>query len=164
MHFLLSVLRFSLCAWVGAATLFVITGIREVTAMRFEPATKNHLAAVRFPAYYFVGFLLVGIAVLCAVALRSRFDSRTRGTTIVVLLTVVVLLMVGDWFFVFNPLLDLMDLPGARDKPEFTSYHKWSKYLNFASIGLCLVTAVLALRETGLNQNRSPDENSKASA
>jgi hypothetical protein len=164
MHFLLALLRFSLCAWVGAATLFVITGIREVTSLQFEPTTKNHLAAIRFPAFYFVGILLVGIAILCAVALRGRFESRNRATMIVVILVTVVLLMVGDWFFVFNPLLDLMELPGAREKPEFTTYHNWSKYLNFASIVLCLFTAVLALREAGLNPDRSLDQNSKASA
>jgi hypothetical protein len=164
MHFLLALLRFSLCAWVGAATLFVITGIREVTSLEFEPAMKNHLAAIRFPAYYFVGFLLVGIAVLSAVALRRRIGSRRRGTIIVVLLISVLLLMVGDWFLVFNPLLELMELPDAREKPEFTTYHNWSKYLNFASIALCLVTAVLALCESSLRQDRSFDQNSKASA
>lgn len=164
MHFLLALLRFSLCAWVGAATLFVITGIREVTSLQFEPATKNHLAAIRFPAYYFVGFLLIGFAALSAVALRGRFGSQKRGTIIVVLLISVLLLMVGDWFLVFNPLLELMELPDARDTPEFTTYHNWSKYLNFASVALCLATAVLALREPGLSQDRSFDQNSKASA
>lgn len=71
MHFLLVLLRFCLCAWVGAATLFVITGIREVTSLKFEPVIKNHLAAIRFPAYYFIGFLLVGLSFLCAVAIRN---------------------------------------------------------------------------------------------
>lgn len=151
MHFLLALLRFSLCAWVGAATLFVITGVREVVSLQSEPAITNHLAAIRFPAYYFIGFLLVGLAFLCAVALRSRFESAKKGTAIVVLLVVVLLLMIGDWFFVFQPLLDMMALPDAREMPEFTTYHNLSKYVNFASVGLCLVTAMIALREAGLD-------------
>lgn len=164
MHLLLALLRFSLCAWVGAAALFVITGILEVTSSEIEPAIKNHLAAIRFPAYYAVGFSLVGLAAVCAVALRGRFQSARRGMLIVGLLAAVVLLMTGDWFFVFCPLLDLMQLPDARETSEFASYHEWSKNLNFVSVGLCLVAAVVALREAGLNQNHSLNQNGQASA
>jgi len=149
MHCLLALLRFSLCAWVGAATLFVITGIREVTSPEIAPATKNLLASIRFPAYYVFGFTLVVLAAVCAAALRGKVRPASRGTTIVALLAVVLLLMIGDYVFVFQPLMDLMDLPDARDDPEFTMYHNWSKYVNFASVGLCLVTAVLALRDPG---------------
>lgn len=147
MPFLLSLLRFSLCAWVGAATLFVITGIREVTSSDIEPATKNILAALRFPAYYVVGFTLVLLASLCAIALRRRIQPAVRGNSIVLLLGAVLLLMTADWFLIFQPLRELMELPDARERPEFATYHTWSKYVNFASVGLCLVTAVLALRD-----------------
>jgi hypothetical protein len=150
MHCLLALLRFSLCAWVGAATLFVITGIREVTSPEIAPATKNLLASIRFPAYYVFGFTLVVLAAVCAAALRGKVRPASRGTTIVALLAIVLLLMIGDYVFVFQPLMDLMDLPDARDDPEFTTYHNWSKYVNFASVGLCLVTAVLALHDPGL--------------
>lgn len=152
MPLLLSLLRFSLCAWVGAATLFVITGIGEVTSPEIAPTTKNLLAAIRFPSYYLIGFTLVVMAAVCAVALRRRIQPASRGTIIVVLLAVVLLLMVGDWFFVFQPLLELMDLPDAREKPEFAVYHDWSKYVNFVSVGLCLVTAVLALHDPGFEK------------
>ena len=152
MHFLLALLRFSLCAWVGAATLFVITGIREVTSPEIAPATKNLLASIRFPAYYAIGFTLVVLAAVCAVPLRGKVRPASRGTSIVALLAVVLLLMVGDYVFVFQPLLDLMELPDARDKPEFTLYHNWSKYVNFASVGLCLVTAVLVSRDPGFEK------------
>ena len=145
MSVLLALLRFCLCAWVGAATLFVITGIREVVSPQFGPATKNLLAAVRFPAYYSVGFTLVGIALVCAVLLSRQCQSRSIGKVPAVLLTVVVLLMVADWCFVFSPLLELMNYPDARERPDFTIYHNWSMYLNSASIGLSGVTAVVSL-------------------
>lgn len=163
MPFPLSVLRFALSAWVGAATLFVITGILEVRLPELEPATKNQLAAIRFPAYYAVGFTLVGASALCALALRKRSLPRGKGTAIVVLLGVVLLLMVADWFFVFQPLLGLMELPEARDLPEFATYHGWSKYLNFASVGLCLVTAILSLCESGSGQVTTRGKSKEAS-
>mgnify|MGYP005646577459 CR=1 FL=1 len=53
-----------------------------------------------------------------------------------------------------------MELPDARDKPEFTMYHDWSKYVNFASVGLCLVTAVLALRDPEF-ETAAADQKSK---
>jgi len=163
MHLLLALLRFSLCAWVGAATLFVITGVREVTSPEIAPVTKNLLASIRFPAYYVFGFTLVVLATACAIALRGRIQPASRGTVIAALLAVVLLLMVGDYVFVFQPLLDLMALPDARDKPEFTMYHNWSKYVNFASVGVCVVTAVLSLRDPGF-EKAADDQKSKESS
>ena len=69
------VLRFSLCSWVGAAVLFVVTGVLQVQTPSFDAAIKNHLAVIRFPAYYIFGFTHVGVATVAVLGLlldRSR--------------------------------------------------------------------------------------------
>jgi hypothetical protein len=41
--------RFLLAAWFGAATLFVIIGVREVSYPGFESAIRDQLVLLRFP-------------------------------------------------------------------------------------------------------------------
>ena len=55
----LTISRLALAAWVGAASLFVVTAIQEARSTEFDSITKNALAALRFPAYYAFGFALV---------------------------------------------------------------------------------------------------------
>ena len=116
----------------------------------------NRLAEVsaRFPAYYAVGFTLVGIALVCALLQFSRSQSRSIRVVLIVLPALAVCLMIIDWCFVFTPLLDLMEFPDARERPGFKKYHNWSKYLNALSVGLCAVGAVISLREI---QFHAPD-------
>jgi len=54
--------RFLLSAWFGAATLFVIIGVREVRFVGFDSAMRDQLVLLRFPAYYACGFTLLGCA------------------------------------------------------------------------------------------------------
>jgi len=162
MSFLLALLRFCLCAWVGAAVLFVITGIREIVSPRFQPATKNLLAAVRFPAYYCVGLTLIGTALVCAVLQYRRCQSRSMGNVLVILPALAVLLMIVDWFFVFSPLLELMNDPDARERPGFTRYHNWSMSVNAVSVGLCAVSAVISLRDIRFSAMNSVSQNRRS--
>ena len=53
--------RFSTSAWIGAATLFVVVGVTEVTRGGFDSTTKDLLVTVRFPAFYVCGTGLVGV-------------------------------------------------------------------------------------------------------
>lgn len=141
-------LRFSLCAWIGAAALFVVTGIREVTSDLFEPATKNQLAALRFPAFYVFGFTLVGIGTVASGILSlNRDDFRKRVVTIFVLSTIVLAIMVGDYFWIYTPLDELMAQPDARSNPDFAKYHALSKWINFASLSLCAFAAMLSVAD-----------------
>ena len=57
----------ALVAWVGAAILFVVTSVREVQSTDFDSNTKDHLALLRFPAYYLFGFTLVPVASVGAI-------------------------------------------------------------------------------------------------
>lgn len=141
-------LRFSLSAWVGAATLFVVTGIREVTTTTFDAAIKNQLAALRFPAYYLFGFTLVSLGtaasgILCA----SQPDCRRRLGFITGLCVIALITMTFDYFRIYLPLERLMLEPEARISPEFWQLHQWSKYINFIDLTFVLVAAMLSVAE-----------------
>ena len=141
-------LRFSLCAWIGAATLFVVTGVRAVTSDLFEPVTKTQLATLRFPAYYLFGFALVATGTLAAGLLsvpRSASQKRLRIVLTLCLTTLAIMLV--DYVWIYSPLAELMSRPDARTLPEFQTYHTWSKWINLASLGTCLLAAVMAVAD-----------------
>ena len=144
-RFLWTVLRFSLCAWVGAATLFVVTGVREVTMSEFDAATKNILAATRFPAYYAFGFTLVAVAAISALGLILADNEMRRRKIVVLALSVFSLVvMVLDHQFIYLPLEVMMLEPEGRLDPEFFTYHQWSKYINCVSVGACLIASFVS--------------------
>lgn len=139
-------LRFSLCAWIGAAALFVVTGVREVTSDLFDPATKNQLAALRFPAFYLFGFGLVGAATVASGVLSLKSDGgRKRMLTVLALVIAVFAAMVVDYFWIYSPLEEMMSQPDARSRPEFASYHGMSKRINIAALSVCFVAALISL-------------------
>ena len=144
-RFLWTVLRFSLCAWVGAATLFVVTGVREVTMTDFDAETKNVLAITRFPAYYAFGFTLVAISVISAFSLHlTSKDARRRKTVILMLTAFSLIVMWLDHRFIYRPLEIMMLEPEGRMVPEFFTYHQWSKYINCVSVDACLIASFVA--------------------
>jgi hypothetical protein len=71
-RFLLLLARFVLAAWFGAATLFVIVGVREIRFQQFSPTIRDELVLIRFPAYYACGFTLLGIALVSQALLIAR--------------------------------------------------------------------------------------------
>ena len=76
--FCLMLARFCIAAWVGAAVLFVITGVREVTIphQSISSEVKDALVPIRFPAYYMAGFLLVGTGIVTS-GIASKHPSVT---------------------------------------------------------------------------------------
>jgi hypothetical protein len=144
-RFLWTVLRFSLCAWVGAATLFVVTGVREVTMTDFDAATKNVLAVTRFPAYYAFGFTLVIVSAISALGLILISTEARRRTIIILTLAVFSLIVMWlDHQFIYQPLEIMMLEPKGRMVPEFFTYHQWSKYINCVSVGACLIASFIS--------------------
>ena len=144
-RFLWTVLRFSLCAWVGAATLFVVTGVREVTMTDFDAATKNVLAVTRFPAYYAFGFTLVVVSAISAFGLiLMNKETRRRKIVVLSLLVFSLVVMYLDHLFIYQPLEIMMLEPEGRMDPEFFTYHQWSKYINCISVGACLIASFVS--------------------
>lgn len=144
-RFLWTLLRFCLAAWIGAAALFVVAGVREITSTEFDAATKNLLAAIRFPPYYFFGFSLVTVAAIAS-AILAKIESGgfRRQMLILPLIVLTLLVMAYDYQFVYLPLEEMMLAPAGTVTLDFTTYHQWSKYINAVSVSICLVAALLA--------------------
>ncbi len=143
----LSIQRFVLPCWVGAAVLFVFTSVAEQQSEHFRSSIKNLLALTRFPYYYGFGFLFMLTAIACSAGRWFSGDRSKTTLTVFGLLVVINVLMILDFQFVYQPLSEFMkDLLRPRDA-EFTRYHQMSKYINSIEIILCTVAAVLVCRE-----------------
>lgn len=157
LRFLIGIARFSLSAWVGAAALFVVTGIREVQAPEIGSATRDVLVALRFPAYYLFGFVSVGTAFLAmGCSLVFAGEHKKRGIYLTCGLLIVLVTMVLDYHWVYLPLVEMVTPPGKSRPASFVDLHNASKWLNFGSILLCAIIAfVLCGIEYPKDGNRS---------
>ncbi|MEZ5939974.1 MAG: hypothetical protein R3C18_01195 [Planctomycetaceae bacterium] len=149
-RFLITWSRFAFSSWVGAAILFVVVGIREITFEGFESPIRDQLVLLRFPAYYAFGFALVGsglVSLLLATFLGESNKSCSalkscgcmRLPIIVALLTLII--MVVDYMWIYLPLESLITPPGSPRTPQFISLHKASMYINMVHVGLAMVVA-----------------------
>ncbi len=124
--------------------LFVINGIRQVTFPAFDSITRNHLALLRFPAYYAVGFALVGTgAIALLLSCGSPALSRRRWTTALVLVATSLVLMVVDYQWVYQPLAAMLGPVESARPANFQTYHKASESINILHVGLVLFAALL---------------------
>jgi len=126
--------RFATSAWVGAATLFVITSVMEVTDPRLESTVRDILVAVRFPSFYATGAALLGTAWLATLVGRRWFTAALLGVTLG--------LMAADYVAVYQPLVELVTPPGKPRTEAFQTYHRWSEGLNGVELLLSLVAAL----------------------
>jgi len=152
----LTVSRLAAAAWVGAAALFVVTAVREVTCPDFDSPTKDALVLLRFPAYYTFGFSLVAIALVGSIASVAGVARRTESSgsqdlkrerrrlqTASGLLACALLVMGIDFATVYGPLAEMITPPGRARLAEFRTYHRASVWLNMADVGLCALAAAL---------------------
>lgn len=140
----LTLARFCLSAWVGAAGLFVVTSIHEQRSPRLDSSTKDVLALLRFPDYYLFGFALVATGLGCALAARNHPAlGRRRAWLAVALIAAALLVMLGDYLFVYRPLAASISPPGAPRTPRFETLHAVSEFINHAHVSLCLAAAIL---------------------
>lgn len=138
--------RLLLAAWVGAAVLFVVTGVREVTTKNpflNNSPVKDSLVVVRFPAYYAAGFAAVGGAILGTLLCAGGVLPRWRKWAVVGLLVVAMGAMVADYFWVYQPLLEMVTPPGKSKPASFVDLHEASKRINTVDVGLCLLAAMI---------------------
>ena len=136
--------RFCLSAWVGAATLFVIVGVTEVTRGNFDLKTKDILVALRFPAFYVCGMTLVSLGLLGTwFAGNSDSFSRKRRIITLVLLVIVLSVMAVDYFSIYQPLVQMVTPPGQPKTTRFVTYHLASKWINLFGLIVCFIASVL---------------------
>jgi hypothetical protein len=134
--------RFCLSAWVGAASLFVVTGVAEVRHPDFDSATRDELAKIRFPRYYEFGFGLVGLGLILGMAARRHPAlGRRRGIAFLGLTAAALLVMIADYLWIYSPLAAML-LQEARPA-NFHDYHNASMWINTASLSLALISALL---------------------
>lgn len=140
----LTLARFALSAWVGAAGLFVITSVREVLSPEFNTTTKDLLVALRFPPYYVAGFSLVSLGLIGTLAARRHPSVSSRRWWIaVVLLVLTLVLMLGDFVWIYRPLAAMLSPPGQVRTDAFADYHHLSEGINTLDVALCFIAALL---------------------
>ena len=140
----LMIARMSTSAWIGAATLFVIVGVTEVTRAGFDSATKDTLVAVRFPAYYAFGWTLVSCGWIGSwIAGDSAWLPKSRRRSSLILLAFALLLMTVDYFWIYQPLLGMVTPPGQAKPAVFALYHEASKWINLAGLIACVMDSAL---------------------
>ena len=140
--FALAVSRVCISAWVGAASLFVVTSVREVTAPQFDSATRSVLATLRFPAYYAFAFGLVGMALVTALIAPSYVSGRKRRMHLYQALLVLALAAIAaDYAFIYPSLAQMTSLAEAARPANFQDYHSASVYVNGAQLACCLLAS-----------------------
>ncbi len=140
--------RFALSAWVGAAVLFVINGVAQVTFPGFESIVRDQMTLIRFPNYYICGFSLVGSSLLALLVISALKRGACPAalkcgcTRTPVLLTLLALIVMGiDYLWVYLPLAAMITPPGSPRTPQFITLHKASMYINLVHVGLSLAAA-----------------------
>lgn len=151
--------KFCISAWVGAAVLFVVVGILEVTRGGFDSATKDSLVIIRFPAFYVFGFTLITAAWIgiFVAGCTNEVCAKKRGI-LLGLLSVVLILMVVDYIWIYRPLAQMVTPPGQSKPANFTAYHEASKWINLAGLFVCSL-AVWLLNWPTKAPSCAPSEN-----
>ena len=141
-RFAFAVARFSTSAWVGAAVLFVLNGVQQVTSGKFESMVTDQLVLLRFPTYYVLGFSLVGAAFIGSAISGEALSIRRRGA-VLGLLGLALVLMLFDYLVVYLPLAKMIDPPGQPRPDGFCTLHRWSMIINTVDVGFVMLGAVL---------------------
>ncbi|GAB4143519.1 MAG: hypothetical protein Tsb009_14680 [Planctomycetaceae bacterium] len=149
--------RFCLAAWIGAASLFVVTGVREVTTTNpilNNSPVKDALVAVRFPAYYAFGFTLTILAGIGIAISATRLQlSRKRFVASFSLVLISLALMTCDYVWIYSPLLEMVTPAGNPKPAEFVQYHEASKHINMTQLSLLFVASMVICWPTASSKN-----------
>jgi hypothetical protein len=130
--------RGTIPAWVGAAVLFVIVGVREVTAGDFDSAIRDRLVLLRFPWFYVTGFALVGLGWLGTALAGGHPQLSRRGRWVALMLLSLALAgMTADYVLIYQPLERLVTPPGQPRTEQFMTLHRWSARINGVNLLLC---------------------------
>lgn len=134
--------RFCSSAWIGAATLFVIVGVLEVTRGGFDSTTKDVLVGIRFPPFYTSATILVTLAWggACLAEYHPELTTRRRAIAILSLLIVLGLLSI-DYNWIYLPLSAMVNPPGQAKPMNFVKLHEASKYINLAGLAFSWIAA-----------------------
>jgi hypothetical protein len=131
-----------------------VNGVQEVTSPKFESATKDRLALIRFPAYYWFGFVLVVGALLATLGAGRKSLGSIRHVMVAILLAASLGLMTYDWYAVYMPLRKMLDPPGQTRTEAFRTLHVRSMSLNTTHVGLAFFAALALCWPTATTDTR----------
>lgn len=160
----LGLVRFSLCAWLGIATFFVVLVIELRQSELFAERAKFDHPRVLFPLYYGFEFALLGTALLAAAAYAWSAKPARRKLALVAAVVAAVLLAVCDYGLIYRTLLGMMDAAalGPSEIPQlparFHELHHMSRWINEAILALTAAAAVLALFPEQCSHHAPRDE------
>lgn len=138
----LTISRFASAAWVGAGVLFVANILQERMSKEIDSTTSSVLALLRFPMFYKFGFALLLVALVAGLLSSGHSAVRTwRMRVYLALLISALLVMFGDYVFIYPPLAEMT--PEPVRPAEFHTYHRMSMWINALDWGLCLAAALL---------------------
>ena len=137
----LALARFGISAWIGAAVLFVVVGVREVTTPEFTSEIKDRLVTLRFPAYYITGAVLLATSVVATVL--AGLGTKSKGLKLALVgLVLAGVAMAIDYLWIYSPLAAMVTPPGQPRTLAFVSLHHWSMRINTIHLSLCLAVAI----------------------
>lgn len=142
----ITLLRFVLSAWIGAAVLYVITSVAEQTSPDFDSVMRDQLATIRFPLYYQFGVgTYVAAGILSIVVQRlAPTEMRRKATLVVILIVVSAVIFAWDYFCVYRPLQQLITPPGNVRTTEFMRLHTMSRNINMVHLLIMMAAAIIA--------------------
>ncbi|TWT59890.1 hypothetical protein [Rubinisphaera italica] len=141
--FFLLILRFCISGWVGAAILFVILTVQEIRLGQFESILLDRLILIRFPIYYTFSFVMIGLASLTGSLYWILFPALRSTKIGVSLILLTLLIMVGDYLFVYSELAAML-LPVGSPRPHnFHGYHVLTERLNALAVLMGIAGAIL---------------------
>jgi hypothetical protein len=138
----LTVARFSLASWVGAAVFFVAVAIRPIRAPELESPQRALLAGLLFPGYYAFGFTLLSLAGVAILLTRPR-----RWLLQFAFVVLALALASIDWFAIYGPLAEMTRLQWveqAAPPASFRGYHIASMSINAVGMVCSLIAALLS--------------------
>lgn len=140
----IAIARFCVAAWIGAAVLFVIVGVREVIVPDFTSEVKDRLVTLRFPAYYVAGAVLVGLSFVATVLATTQ--RPTWGLRLALgMLLLAGGIMAADYVWIYSPLAAMVTPPGQPRTEAFVTLHHWSMRINTLHLAACLIAAIALL-------------------
>ena len=140
-HLCLTLSRFALSAWVGAACLFIVTTLQDVHSPDLDSVDKAEIAVQRFPVYYNFAFSLLGTALVLAVCGLHRVTGL-RKYTILLLVLLPVALTAIDYVWVYKP-LEAMTANVEQARPaQFVDLHSASKWINTVQVSASVIAAL----------------------
>ena len=133
-------------AWIGGATLFVITSVAEQRFPRFDSTIRDQLAAVRFPWYYLYCWLTLGTATVtaCLAATLKPAHDRRKALMVAILTSTSLLIAIADYTLTYQPLLKLITPPGQVRTENFTTLHNRSRIVNEIHLTIAIAATIAA--------------------